>query len=96
MEGTFIAWIDLRQRWGIPSTQRFAPSFDRQGPTPDISKRFGAAARRAGVWLSEGTQFGPEGHGFMRINFATDEERLREGLNRCVATIEAFDHRATE
>lgn len=96
MEGTFIAWIDLRGRWGIPLTARSAPAYDRPVPRRDISKEFGRAARRNGVWLSEGTQFGPEGHGFMRINFATNKERLREGLSRCVAALEAFDHRATE
>lgn len=41
----------------------------------------------AGLGLSPGTQFGPEGSGFMRLNFALPRARLREALDRLVAAL---------
>jgi len=93
MEGTFIAWIDLRERWGLPQTNRFPAAEGREGSERSLSRRFGALARKHGVWLSEGSQFGPEGEGFMRLNFATSEQRLTEGLDRLTAAITEFDPR---
>lgn len=89
MEGTFIAWIDLRERWGIPTA---APASDQDGHD-SASVRFGRVAREHGVWLSEGTQFGPEGEGFMRMNVATSEQNLEEGLRRLQTALEDFDTR---
>ncbi len=37
-----------------------------------------AAFAANGVRLSEGPNFGPEGHGFARLNFATSTEVLRQ------------------
>lgn len=37
---------------------------------------------KAGVGLSSGTNFGPEGAGFMRINLAAPRKRVREALAR--------------
>ena len=37
---------------------------------------------KAGVGLSSGTNFGPEGAGFMRINLAAPRNRVREALAR--------------
>lgn len=83
MEGTFIAWIDLRARWGYPAAG--------EDPAAGPSTRFGALAREHGVWLSSGRQFGPEGEGFMRINLATDGETMREGVRRLRQALAAFD-----
>ena len=91
MEGTFIAWIDLRERWGIPRHTRFDAATGREHTESPHSRAFGTVARRHGVWLSEGSQFGPEGDGFMRLNFATSAERLGTGLQRLTTAIEAFD-----
>jgi aspartate/methionine/tyrosine aminotransferase len=38
--------------------------------------------RETGVLVNPGAPFGPTGDWFVRISFATDEGRLREGLNR--------------
>ncbi|MFP4153151.1 MAG: MalY/PatB family protein [Alkalispirochaeta sp.] len=93
MEGTFIAWIDLRERWGLPVTDRFPAAEGRQGPDHSLSRRFGTFARKHGVWLSDGSQFGPEGDGFMRLNFATSGQRLTTGIERLETAIAEFDPR---
>jgi cysteine-S-conjugate beta-lyase len=91
-EGTFIAWLDFREAWGIPLDQHFPFAAGRGGDTGAASRstRFGAHARKEGVWLSDGFQFGPEGEGFMRLNFATSREILHEGLNRLVRSAATF------
>jgi aspartate/methionine/tyrosine aminotransferase len=38
--------------------------------------------RQTGVLVNPGAPFGPSGDRFVRVSFATDEGRLREGLNR--------------
>jgi cystathionine beta-lyase len=43
-----------------------------------------AAFRRAGVRLSPGTDFGPGGKGFVRLNFATSAQLLEQILERLV------------
>ncbi len=78
MEGTFIAWIDFRRRPGWAEVA-------------GASERFDEVARDHGVWLSRGRQFGPEGEGHMRLNFATSPGRLEEGLNRLRLALDAFD-----
>ena len=37
---------------------------------------------QAGVWLSSGTSFGPQGEGFQRINIACPRNTLQDALNR--------------
>ena len=39
-------------------------------------------AREESVWLAPGDRFGPSGKDHVRLTFATDEGRLREGLRR--------------
>ncbi len=39
-------------------------------------------ARHARAWLSTGTEFGPEGEGFLRMNVATGKEALEAVLHR--------------
>lgn len=77
MEGTFIAWIDFR---ACPGWEEPAGS----------SERFDETARAQGVWLSRGRQFGPQGEGHMRLNFATSPELLREGMVRLRGALAAF------
>lgn len=42
----------------------------------------GKLARDENVWLAPGDRFGPSGTDHVRLTFATDEGRLREGLRR--------------
>lgn len=91
MDATFILWVDVRERWGVdPALAAVGGvgggrTFD-EAHSP--SMRFGALARRHGVRISEGRQFGPEGEGFVRINVATDEATLEAGLDRLIAALE--------
>ncbi|POR04139.1 hypothetical protein AU468_03970 [Alkalispirochaeta sphaeroplastigenens] len=75
-EGTFVPWVDCSVRWR---------------ERPGSSERFGLVARREGVWVSPGRQFGPEGEGHLRVNVATSPEILREGLQRLRRALELFD-----
>ncbi len=96
MEGTFIAWIDLRERWGLPrngAEQPVVAGGEGSDAAEPMSKQFGRLARKHGVWLSEGTQFGPEGEGFMRMNIATSERNVKEGIARFRGALEEFDGR---
>lgn len=45
----------------------------------EIEKR---ALEKGRVWVNGGTHYGEAGEGFIRINLATQRERLLEGLNR--------------
>lgn len=87
-EGTFIIWLDLRERLGVPvaTTPSGASAISATGapaaPDDSRSHRFGKLAREHGVWLSPGRDFGPEGEGCMRINVATSRELLEEGVAR--------------
>lgn len=45
--------------------------------------------RTTGVLVNPGHVFGPSGTNFVRISFATDEGRLREGLNRLAEFVAA-------
>ncbi len=83
MEGTFIAWIDFRGRW-----ERVDVAAGRDEAS--LSRRFGTLARRHGVWLSDGRQFGPEGEGFMRMNLATSRENVEEGIRRLRRALAEF------
>jgi aspartate/methionine/tyrosine aminotransferase len=42
-----------------------------------------------GVLVNPGHVFGPSGTNFVRISFATDDGRLREGLNRLAEFVAA-------
>lgn len=42
---------------------------------------------RAGLALNDGEMFGPEGHGFMRVNIATPRRCLRSALERLEAVV---------
>ncbi|MFP8965015.1 MalY/PatB family protein [Pokkaliibacter sp. CJK22405] len=40
-----------------------------------------------GLWINEGTVYGPEGDGFIRINIATSRARLDDALSRLFAAL---------
>ena len=44
----------------------------------------------AGVWLSYGSQYGNSGKGFLRLNVATQRERVLEGISRIAKGHELF------
>ena len=69
---TYMAWLDCR-----------ALSFDGKGLGDDPSVKF----LERGVRLSEGPNFGSEGLGFARLNFATSANMLREIVVRMAATV---------
>lgn len=74
MEGTYLAWLDFSERWA--------------GAT--ASEAFGRHMRDAGLWLSHGELFGPEGATCMRLNFATDAAMLTEGCKRLTTGTRTF------
>ena len=43
---------------------------------------------KQGVKLSEGNFFGPEGEGFMRLNFGCPQGMIEEGLRRMARALE--------
>ena len=49
-----------------------------------------AAALEQGVAIRAGTEYGPSGKGYFRITFATDRERLNEGVRRLRRMIESW------
>jgi aspartate aminotransferase len=46
--------------------------------------------REHGVVLAPGSGFGDAGRGHLRLSFANSKERLREGLDRLEAGVEAY------
>jgi len=63
-------------------------------PTPTGEAGFVYAQRlltTMGVLVNPGHVFGPSGQRFIRISFATDEGRLREGLNRLAEFVAASE-----
>ena len=51
---------------------------------------FIALSQKAGVALSRGSEFGPCGSGFMRLNFGCPRSQLDEALNRIIETMNAI------
>lgn len=78
-EATYLLWLDARSL--LPHGEDF-PSF---------------LLKETGLRLSAGEGFYPEGespvHGFLRMNIATSEERLKDGLWRLKAGATAFKNR---
>lgn len=52
--------------------------------------------RETGVLVNPGSPFGPSGERFVRLSFATDEGRLREGLSRLAEFAAAFEFTAPQ
>jgi len=72
-EGTYLAWIDFR-RSGLLGVE-----------AKGVLHRF--LTEEAGLWLSEGCQYGPGGEGFARLNFGCPRAVLREALERLEAAL---------
>lgn len=51
-------------------------------------EELGKIFKKAKVALTGGTFFGPEGEGFMRVNFACPRAQLKEGIKRAGAALE--------
>ena len=71
LEGTYLMWLDVR-------------CFRHEGePLEGFSERLADHLRRsAGLVLSTGTIYGPEGEGFERLNIAAPRATIEEGLRR--------------
>ena len=71
LEGTYLMWLDCRCAL-------------HEGEAPEgFSERLATHLRgSAGLTLSTGTIYGPEGEGFERLNIACPRTRLKEGLRR--------------
>ncbi|ULT54520.1 pyridoxal phosphate-dependent aminotransferase [Neobacillus drentensis] len=48
--------------------------------------------KETGLYVSEGTIFGGNGHNFIRLNYACPKARLEDGLQRLKKGIEVFQH----
>ena len=71
LEGTYLMWLDCRN------------ALHEGEALEGFSERLAAHLReQAGLTLSTGTLYGPEGEGFERLNIACPRERLKEGLRR--------------
>ena len=60
---------------------------------PDVDDSLALATfllREHGVVLAPGSGFGDAGHGHLRLSFANSKDRLREGLDRLEAGLEAY------
>lgn len=75
LEGTFIAWLDFRA------------VLEARGRSHAELRR---AVENAGLWPSDGPQFGDEGEGFQRLNIALPRDLLREALSRLERAIAAL------
>jgi cystathionine beta-lyase len=54
--------------------------------TQDVLNKF--IIEKAGLGLNNGTQFGPGGEGFMRLNFGCPRSLLEQGMNQLKDTID--------
>lgn len=84
-EGTYLAWLDCR-RLGLGDETGAA---EARG---NVHANVGPAAafhRRGRVLLSSGAAFGTGGEGFVRLNFATSTEILREAVRRMAGVVAA-------
>lgn len=56
-------------------------------PSEELEERL---IKEAKVWLNAGDMYGKAGEGFMRINIATQRERLQEGLKRLAKVLTKY------
>ena len=81
LEGTCLMWLDCRTALG--------PGEAMKG----FSERLAAHLKeKAGLVLSTGTIYGPEGEGWERLNIACPRERLLDGLHRLKQGLSTYDH----
>ncbi|MFA5815466.1 MAG: PatB family C-S lyase [Bacteroidales bacterium] len=62
--------------------------FRKLGMTPENLNKF--IIEKAGLGLNNGTQFGPGGEGFMRLNFGCQRSLLEQGFNQLKDAIDAL------
>lgn len=55
------------------------PRYDRDMPSAELASRL---LKEGHVAVTPGRAFGPDGEGFLRISYATDEDTIVEGLGR--------------
>lgn len=46
--------------------------------------------RKAGLYLNDGTMFGPEGEGFVRLNVGCPKSVLRKALDQLAAAVDSL------
>jgi len=81
-EGTYLAWLDCREA-GIPGNSRGGV-----GPHGTTPHEF--FLEQARVALNDGTRFGKDGEGFVRLNFGCPRATLTEALERMKRALEAL------
>jgi len=62
--------------------------FRKLGLEPDELEQF--IIKKAGLGLNTGTQFGPGGEGFMRLNFACPRSLLKQAMDQLKSAIDAL------
>ena len=82
-EATFLAWLDCAGA-GLPVGGPAAAS--GRGDVTFTGGPAGVFLERGRVALTAGAAFGPGGEQHVRLNFATGEDVLREGVRR-MATV---------
>ena len=79
LEGTYLMWLDCRGA--------MAPGEPLEG----FSARFGEHLRtRHGLTLSDGSIYGEDGEGFMRLNIACPRKLLTEAMEKFVKGYETY------
>jgi cystathionine beta-lyase len=76
VEGSYLAWLDLRAL------------LERRGEGSDEKPLAQTLEEEGRVRLSPGSDFGKEGSGYLRLNFACPRSILAEALERMARTIE--------
>ncbi len=74
-EGSYLAWLDMRA---------ILEEVGEGGGEGELVRELEEEGR---VRLSPGSDFGAEGAGFLRLNFACPRSLLEEGLDRMASTI---------
>lgn len=82
IEGTYLAWLDCR------------PLLAATGSSHQAFLQI--LMDEAGLWLSDGCQFGDAGEGFFRLNLATPRPNVVEGLARLEEAVRIAALRSTE
>lgn len=74
----------------VPSNATYLLWIDCQKITDDSVALSEFLRQEAGVYVSDGLEYGPNGKCFIRMNVACPKERLEEGLRRFVKGIQAY------
>lgn len=88
-EGTYLAWIDVREIMEAIDAERIAAEESASSVSEvrpgDVVQRW--LAERARVFLSPGDGFGTGGVGYMRMNLGTQRARIRLALDNITAAV---------